>query len=256
MGTQIPWFKIAIGASVGVFGLLVWKTAKTRPLGAFDMLKVIAAESRTPEEYARRAEAWASGESTPPPMAKLTRFKKVSPAKMHALILKARDARVRGSRARHERFVAQPDEDEDDLDGARLDRGMARQSLKEEREAISVYTKRLAKAESPKLKKALVHARKEEREHAAAFKSLAGLPKDVDAIAKKLNAKIAKLEADYRVNVMDRMWHGEVTEEEFRRAKAAKEDAIDEIDTILVPLLNPRPSKKVLDAARAYAKKL
>jgi rubrerythrin len=170
--TKIPWFKIAVGAGIGVFGLLVWKTAKTRPLGAFDMLKVIAAESRTPEEYARRAEAWASGESSPPPMTKLARFKKVSPKKMHALILAARNARIHGSRARHERFVAQPDEDEDDLDGVRLDREMARRSYKEERQAVSTYTKRLAKTESAKLKKALVHARKEEREHAAAFKRL------------------------------------------------------------------------------------
>ena len=58
------------------------------------------------------------------------------------------------------------------LGDAKLDKRMARQSLKEERQAIHVYGARLKSAESGKLKKALRHARKEEREHAAAFKKL------------------------------------------------------------------------------------
>jgi hypothetical protein len=58
------------------------------------------------------------------------------------------------------------------LNDAKLDRKMARASLREEREAIDVYGKRLPKAKSKALKKALRHARKEEREHAAMFKQL------------------------------------------------------------------------------------
>jgi rubrerythrin len=50
------------------------------------------------------------------------------------------------------------------------DKAMATKSLREEREAVRVYSRRLQRAKSPALKKALRHARKEEREHAASFK--------------------------------------------------------------------------------------
>jgi hypothetical protein len=58
------------------------------------------------------------------------------------------------------------------LSGPQLDKRMARQSLKEERQAIDVYGKRIQKSGSKKLTKALRHARKEEREHAVAFAKL------------------------------------------------------------------------------------
>jgi lysophospholipase L1-like esterase len=72
------------------------------------------------------------------------------------------------------------DDDDDDVVGldvamgdAKLDRKIARQSLKEERKAIHDYGERLVSVESPALKKTIRHARKEERQHAAAFKRLA-----------------------------------------------------------------------------------
>ena len=46
---------------------------------------------------------------------------------------------------------------------------MAKKSLREEREAIEAYTRRLHAAEDQRLKESLRHARKEEREHAAMF---------------------------------------------------------------------------------------
>jgi hypothetical protein len=46
---------------------------------------------------------------------------------------------------------------------------MAHKSLKEEREAIEAYTRRIQKAEDARLKESLKHALKEEREHAAMF---------------------------------------------------------------------------------------
>jgi hypothetical protein len=58
------------------------------------------------------------------------------------------------------------------LGDAGLDIKMAKQSLKEERGAITAYGRRLKKAGSTALKKALHHARAEERQHAAAFKRL------------------------------------------------------------------------------------
>lgn len=70
------------------------------------------------------------------------------------------------------------------LGDARLDREMARKSLREELEAIDAYTRRLQKAEDPRLKQALHHARKEEREHAAAFRQLTG-PDMLKLIAKE-----------------------------------------------------------------------
>jgi lysophospholipase L1-like esterase len=62
--------------------------------------------------------------------------------------------------------------DDDQLDDAKLDRKIARQSLKEERKAIHDYGERFVSAESPALKKAIRHARKEERQHAASFEQV------------------------------------------------------------------------------------
>jgi hypothetical protein len=56
--------------------------------------------------------------------------------------------------------------------GPKLDRRIAKQSLKEERTAISAYGRRLKRAKAPRLKKALRHAQREERQHAAAFARL------------------------------------------------------------------------------------
>jgi anti-sigma factor RsiW len=49
---------------------------------------------------------------------------------------------------------------------------MAQQSLREERRAVRAYSKRIRRAKDPRLVRALRHARKEEREHAASFRRL------------------------------------------------------------------------------------
>ena len=49
------------------------------------------------------------------------------------------------------------------------DRAIAKQSLREERKAVSDYEAREERAESPRLKTALSHAREEEKEHAKGF---------------------------------------------------------------------------------------
>lgn len=59
------------------------------------------------------------------------------------------------------------------------DRKMAQQSLKEERDAVRAYNKRIRRAKDPRLVRALKHAQREERQHAASFKRLApslGIP--------------------------------------------------------------------------------
>lgn len=50
---------------------------------------------------------------------------------------------------------------------------MAQQSLREERDAVRTYSKRIRRAKDPRLVKALRHAQREERQHAASFKRLA-----------------------------------------------------------------------------------
>ncbi|MGH7176820.1 MAG: hypothetical protein ACREJC_05510 [Tepidisphaeraceae bacterium] len=48
------WRDIAIVlGTLGSFWLLAWRASKSQQLGSFDMLKIIASESRTPEEFAR-----------------------------------------------------------------------------------------------------------------------------------------------------------------------------------------------------------
>jgi len=56
----------------------------------------------------------------------------------------------------------------------RQDRRIAAASLREERAAIRAYGSRLKRAKSKKLQAAIRHARKEERQHAAMFRPLAG----------------------------------------------------------------------------------
>lgn len=58
------------------------------------------------------------------------------------------------------------------LGDAVLDQRITKKSLREEQKAIHDYGERITQVESAVLKKALRHARKEEREHAAAFKRL------------------------------------------------------------------------------------
>jgi hypothetical protein len=52
------------------------------------------------------------------------------------------------------------------------DRSITQRSLAEERQAIRVYGSRLGHAHRPALRRALGHARKEEREHARMFARL------------------------------------------------------------------------------------
>ncbi len=92
----------------------------------------------------------------------------------NAQAYEAKDAIVGPAREVVRKALDQDNSQPEELFGVALDHEMARKSLHEERQAIDVYGKRIKKAVSPKLKKALKHARKEEREHAAMFKPLAG----------------------------------------------------------------------------------
>ena len=82
--------------------------------GTVSMLKTIAKESRSPEEYARRAEAWASSESKPPSIIMLTTaYRGAKPYKIARLLREAREQREHGSRQRFKRLINQPTDDED-----------------------------------------------------------------------------------------------------------------------------------------------
>lgn len=60
------------------------------------------------------------------------------------------------------------------LAGPAADRAIARKSYREEETAIRAYGQRYKRAEDPRLKKAIMHARREEITHAASFKPLMG----------------------------------------------------------------------------------
>lgn len=61
------------------------------------MLQTIAREAKTPEEFARRAEAWNAAERTPLPVTKLaTAYKRAKPATVARLIREARETREEG----------------------------------------------------------------------------------------------------------------------------------------------------------------
>ena len=55
-----------------------------------------------------------------------------------------------------------------------LDTAMAQKSLQEEMDAIGAYGRRLTQAQDPRLVKAIQHARREEKQHAASFQALLG----------------------------------------------------------------------------------
>lgn len=94
------------------------RTAKYRRDGDTEfrgpnMLSVIAKESRTPEEFARRAEAWASTESDPPSTTTIAKaYRRASPAMITRLVREARDARVATTRSRWRGYINQPDEED------------------------------------------------------------------------------------------------------------------------------------------------
>jgi len=251
VSNQTPWIKIGIGVGIGAgLGLLgILLLGKRGDLKGPSMLTMIAAESRTPEEFARRAEAWASTQARPPGDQTLVRAYPTRTPKLMRMIHEARKQREGASRERFQSLIAQP-EDDGDLDGvgaiklrqwdsttqtmkatpatpkqkarqlmlhnlervyywrendeyadelterestavdeqlsnlgiritkllggrpygdlgdAKLDKKIARQSLKEERKAIHDYGKRRTQAKSKALKNALRHIRKEERQHA------------------------------------------------------------------------------------------
>lgn len=114
-----PWVGIVLSVGLfGAFGLLLWRNYKSGALGDFDMLKVIAAESRSPEEFARRAEAWASSEANPPSITKMTTYyRRAKPWHLTKLIKEAREKREAASRERHRGYISQREDDDADLDG-------------------------------------------------------------------------------------------------------------------------------------------
>lgn len=83
---------------IGAAGALTWAASRRRhhrPFGTLadhTMLRIIAAESRTPEEFARRAEAWRATERHPLPISQIARaYKKAPPTKVERLIREARE---------------------------------------------------------------------------------------------------------------------------------------------------------------------
>ena len=79
-----------------------------------NMLATIAKESRSPEEYARRAEAWASAEAAPPSVASIAKaYRGAKPSKVAQLVRDARETRHAQSRNRWKSLIAQHAVDED-----------------------------------------------------------------------------------------------------------------------------------------------
>jgi hypothetical protein len=86
-------------------------------LGATHMLQLIASESKTPQEYARRAEAWAATEAKPPSLATIAKaYRKGKPAEVARLLRRAKAARLAQTQARWRGYVNQPEEAEDLID--------------------------------------------------------------------------------------------------------------------------------------------
>ncbi len=84
-----------------------------RGLKGPSMLKVIAAESKSPEEFARRAEAWASSEATPPSIAKIAAaYRRAKPGIIAKLVREARKKRLAQTDTRWKRMISEPDEEE------------------------------------------------------------------------------------------------------------------------------------------------
>lgn len=92
---------LGIGAAIGI--VVYRRSSKmlsdvgSLARGGFDMLKTIAREARSPEEYARRAEAWNAAEAKPLPDAKIAKaYRKKGSGKVARLIREAREARMEG----------------------------------------------------------------------------------------------------------------------------------------------------------------
>jgi hypothetical protein len=95
---------------------------RVRALAGFDsprtsMLQVIASESRTPQEFATRAEAWASAEAKPPTVATIAKaYRKGSPTQITRLVQQARAKRLAHTHARWRGYMNQPEDAEDLID--------------------------------------------------------------------------------------------------------------------------------------------
>jgi hypothetical protein len=94
---------------------------REKPLGfgapRASMLHVIASESRSPEEFARRAEAWAATEAKPPTVATIARaWRKGSPAQITRLLQKAKQKRLAHTQARWRGYVNEPEDAENLID--------------------------------------------------------------------------------------------------------------------------------------------
>jgi len=91
---------------VGVGGLVLGAAALAlrpprRQLRGPSMIKTIASEAKSPQEYARRVEAWNAAEATPASITALAKaYRGASPATTARLIREAREARLE-QRERH-----------------------------------------------------------------------------------------------------------------------------------------------------------
>lgn len=95
-GGKLALFAIGGAALLGV-AYLFTRPDRRRPLRGPSMLQTIARESKTANEFARRAEAWNASERDPLPVAKLAKaFKKAKPATVARLIREAHESRVEG----------------------------------------------------------------------------------------------------------------------------------------------------------------
>lgn len=95
MDKRLVLFVVGGAALLGVAWLFVRHDRRgQRGLRGPEMLKIIASESRTAEEFARRADAWNSAERDPLPTTKLAKaYRKAKPSTMTRLLREAREAR-------------------------------------------------------------------------------------------------------------------------------------------------------------------
>jgi hypothetical protein len=130
MNATFKWI-MALGVlgAAGLIGYYALRTPRRRLLGSTldedapfsidelfgpNMLATIAKESRSPEEYARRAEAWASAEAAPPSVALIAKaYRGAKPAKVAALVRDAREKRHAQSRDRWKSLIARHATNED-----------------------------------------------------------------------------------------------------------------------------------------------
>jgi len=118
------WIAIAVGIlGAGVAAYWFWSRRKSLGFAEIDgpsMLAVIAKESRTPQEFARRAEAWASTEADPPSDKELARAygnergrRGMLVGPITKLIKEAREQRLASTRSRWRGYINAPDDVED-----------------------------------------------------------------------------------------------------------------------------------------------